>query len=157
MLGYWWSSLCEAGPTSLQHCISVLYLLALIDTMFDDTLSIGLEPRDVCPLLIQCLFNVYDAGPTWRQHWLNLMLSGYPSRSVSRYLWGYYFIVRFIVLRLCYGTVWYPKEFARAGLSTLTPSLKSRCKCDVPHRHPTYVGALDFELWPCFVFANFIF
>ena len=23
--------------------------------------------------------------------------------------------------------------------------------CDVPHRHPTYVGALDFELWPCFV------
>ena len=32
--------------------------------------------------------------------------------------------------------------------------------CDVPHRHPTYVGALDFELWPCFVkiifFANFL-
>ena len=22
---------------------------------------------------------------------------------------------------------------------------------DGPHRHPTYVGALDFELWPCFV------
>ena len=23
--------------------------------------------------------------------------------------------------------------------------------CDVPHRHPIYVGALDFELRPCFV------
>ena len=33
--------------------------------------------------------------------------------------------------------------------------------CDVTHRHPTYVGALDFELWSCFVkiifFANFFF
>ena len=23
--------------------------------------------------------------------------------------------------------------------------------CDVPHQHPTYVGALGFEFWPCFV------
>ena len=30
-------------------------------------------------------------------------------------------------------------------------TLKFMTICDVPHRHPTYVEALDFELWPGFV------
>ena len=38
--------------------------------------------------------------------------------------------------------------------SNLPPEV-SLIICDVPHRHPTYVGALDFELWPCF--AKIIF
>ena len=73
MLIWCWAIVCDAEPTSNQHWLDVwrwqgrssthkIKVYAAVYTQ---------QTRGIHPMLFQCWANVFDAGPTLKQHWVN--------------------------------------------------------------------------------------
>ena len=48
------------------------------------SLQIAQQTRDIHPLLVQCCYTVYDAGPTLNQHvFMYILFAERPSRDIA--------------------------------------------------------------------------